>query len=204
MNRDCDAARGAMPEALSGEMRAADLERLESHLADCPPCDAEMDRHRTALRLLGEDDVPDPGPAYWAAFTGRLRRRIAASGAAGKRSRFRLALAATVVLAAGLALFAAGRILRGPVTISGPAGTGTRATGTLATDGSIEADEGAEARLRALVDAASRDDAGRRRLRAILDEMNLSDDALGVDEDLGAMSPAERRDFFRDIAGSQG
>jgi len=50
----------------------ADTIRVEAHLASCEDCRSEL----ALLRMLAEEDVPDPGPAFWAAMPARVYREV--------------------------------------------------------------------------------------------------------------------------------
>ena len=45
---------------------------IENHLASCEDCRNEL----SLLRLMGEEAVPDPGEAFWAAMPGRVYRDV--------------------------------------------------------------------------------------------------------------------------------
>ncbi|HUI45251.1 MAG TPA: zf-HC2 domain-containing protein [Nitrospirota bacterium] len=49
-----------------------ELLRIEQHLDSCADCRREL----ALLRALSEDDVPDPGEAFWAAIPGRVFRAV--------------------------------------------------------------------------------------------------------------------------------
>ncbi len=45
---------------------------IENHLASCEDCRNEL----SLLRMMGEEAVPDPGEAFWAAMPGRVYRDV--------------------------------------------------------------------------------------------------------------------------------
>jgi hypothetical protein len=49
-----------------------ELLRIEQHLDSCADCRGEL----ALLRAMSEDDVPDPGEAFWAAIPGRVFRAV--------------------------------------------------------------------------------------------------------------------------------
>lgn len=46
--------------------------RVERHLATCADCAAEL----ALVRMLAEEQVPDPGEAFWQALPGRVYREV--------------------------------------------------------------------------------------------------------------------------------
>src|SRR5574341_664410 len=46
--------------------------RVEGHLATCEDCRTEL----ALLRMVSEEEVPDPGEAFWASMPGRVRRAV--------------------------------------------------------------------------------------------------------------------------------
>lgn len=62
--------------SLSDDLPERKRGRLAEHLAACPGCLREAREAAALLCSLGAPGVPDPGPAYWKAFPGRVRRRI--------------------------------------------------------------------------------------------------------------------------------
>ena len=58
----CRDAVALMTQYLDGELAAADRERLEGHLADCPHCTEYLAQLRTTIDALGHvpvDELPD-------------------------------------------------------------------------------------------------------------------------------------------------
>jgi len=49
-----------------------ELLRIEQHLDSCADCRGEL----ALLRAMSEDDVPDPGEAFWVAIPGRVFRAV--------------------------------------------------------------------------------------------------------------------------------
>jgi hypothetical protein len=194
----CKEALEGIAELVSGEMELSRQRDLEGHLRSCASCSEEVSRTRAALDLLAGEEVPDPGPAYWAAYGGRLRRRLAASGG---RLRWRrlLAAAATVLLAAGLAAYVVRR-----AGSSGPA-PDRLGGGRLAQRDAPgpPRDDPAEARLRSLLDQAAAGEEGLSAAQVILDEI-VPGDPFGLDDDVDALSAEERERLARGLRGTRG
>lgn len=193
---DCKEALEGIAELLSGEMEPSRQQNLEGHLEACASCSEEMSRTRAALDLLAQEEVPDPGTAYWAAYGGRLRRRLAASGA---RSWWVRAVAAAILLAAGLAAYA---VRRTGFLAPGP---DPRAEGRLAQEAAPQPrrDDPAAARIRSLLEQAAARDEGLSAAQAILDEI-VPGDALGFEDDVEALSVEERERLVWDLRGPRG
>jgi hypothetical protein len=81
---------------------------VREHAAACPACAGAL-RAAETLRRTEAFDVPEPEPSYWPRFSERLAERIREAEGASRtpsrastlRSRMALAVAASVVLAAG-------------------------------------------------------------------------------------------------------
>jgi anti-sigma factor RsiW len=192
----CNEALEGIAELLSGEVEPSRQQDLEKHLEACATCSEEMSRTRSALDLLAQEDVPDPGPGYWAAYGGRLRRRLAASNA---RPRRLIAVAAAALLAAVLATYAVRRtgfLLPGPDRLT---------EGRLAQEAAPQPrrDDPAAARLRTLLEQAAAGDEGLSAAQVILDEI-VPGDSLGFEDDVDALSVEERGRLARDLRGSRG
>jgi predicted anti-sigma-YlaC factor YlaD len=188
---DCDEARRAIAARLAGDaddMAAGDLDR---HLGTCDACSHDAEALEQGLDLLGRGEVPDPGPAYWAAFGGRVRGRIEGWQRRRAWRRSAWALAAAAVLATGVALQAL-RVDRVPL----PERSERTSVGT-------EDRRVAEARLQALLDRASAAEGGRTVLRTVLDQLGPGH-PLALDEALEALSPEESAELGREISGLEG
>jgi anti-sigma factor RsiW len=57
-----------LPAYLDQALDRAEILMIESHLASCDECRAEL----SLLRLMAEEPVPDPGEAFWAAMPDRV------------------------------------------------------------------------------------------------------------------------------------
>jgi hypothetical protein len=51
-------------------------EDARAHVAGCEACAARIEESRGGAALLGDADVPEPGPAYWATFRRQVARRV--------------------------------------------------------------------------------------------------------------------------------
>jgi Putative zinc-finger len=101
---DCAEVRERLGPWVAGEIDPEKRHALEAHLGRCAPCAAEATRLRLALDLYAADDVPDPGPAYWSEFRPRLRTRISNWGRRRRILRTWAAIAASLLIVAGLAI----------------------------------------------------------------------------------------------------
>lgn len=70
-----------LPEHAAGKLRGDALDRVERHLGSCADCRGEMD----LLRMLAAEPVPEPGPAFWEGFPGKVYREVQKEKAVGKR-----------------------------------------------------------------------------------------------------------------------
>ncbi len=172
---------------LAGEIDAAARRSLGEHLRACPACRDDAAGLKEVVALVGEDAVPEPGPAYWSTFGDRLRARIAAARAR-TGARTILAAAAALVVLAGLALLAR------TAPVGRPQGPAPGVARSIA--GPPEDDE---TRFEALLSHATSREEGRRALGVILDEM-VPGDPLELEEGLGAMSPEEMENMTRDLS----
>lgn len=59
---NCDSAREAMVDAMTGSLSAEDQDALERHTASCGSCRAEYDLLRQTWKLLERDSNPEPPP----------------------------------------------------------------------------------------------------------------------------------------------
>jgi hypothetical protein len=62
-----------------GELDATQRREVESHLAECPHCQAKLAELSALDGLLidGEaEKIPDPGKHYWHSFSGRITRKL--------------------------------------------------------------------------------------------------------------------------------
>ncbi len=64
--------RELLPAYLEGRLPEPERERVALHLAACPDCASEL----TVLRVLADEQVPDPGEAFWAALPERVQREV--------------------------------------------------------------------------------------------------------------------------------
>jgi hypothetical protein len=68
---------GDLIEYLDGEAPPERVREIEDHLAGCDACRAYLASIEQAFRVLRDDEVPEPPPAYWAYFEKSVRQRIA-------------------------------------------------------------------------------------------------------------------------------
>jgi hypothetical protein len=94
---------------------AAD-EEARTHYAECTACARRVDEARDGLALLGEAEVPEPSPLYWASFRRQVGHRLSSPA-------FRLARPALLapLLAAAAAVAVA---LWGSFSVHAPSGAG--------------------------------------------------------------------------------
>jgi anti-sigma factor RsiW len=156
----CGRTRERLALLLAGEIDPEDRREVEAHLRSCPACRREAGAIGSTLRALegAGGEVPDPGPAYWAAFNARLLARI--GRAARLRRRAFLAAAAAVFLAAGVGIAA----------YRGRSGGAAGPSPPVAAAGA-EGAASAEARLDLLLRRAAAHDDGLRSAHAALDEI---------------------------------
>jgi hypothetical protein len=149
----------------AGEPGPADRIAIDAHLASCGDCRREAEEIEETLRAVAAagSDVPDPGPAYWESFQGRLRARIRRDA----RARRRTLLGAAAVLVLAAALGALGYRLIEP---------DTPGTAPPALARGEEAGE-AEERLRLLLRRAAAHQDGLRAAEAALEEILPPDGA---------------------------
>jgi hypothetical protein len=112
----CATARRWIVRALADDLPERRRPLLAAHLAGCAACRARARDQAALVQEIADSPVPEPGPAYWDSFPGRVRERIRvlASGAAAPAALLaaavrqeracRLALAASVVLALALGI----------------------------------------------------------------------------------------------------
>jgi hypothetical protein len=136
----CESRIERIQELIDGSLGAIRRAELEQHLAQCSACAAlKEDLERIRDAAAGLPVLPPPDGA-WLQIAGRLRQegrvRPAAAPAARRHSYAWLAIAATLVLAAGLSIAV---LLRTPPAAPGPAAGGTGDQGTAASGASIEA-----------------------------------------------------------------
>jgi len=129
----CDEFHDALAADAAGEIDPGAKAALAAHIDQCAACSLARDRLRAALSGLGAEQVPEPGPLYWASFGGRLRARIAAGGPASRRRGAGLLVAAALVAACGIGL--AVTLLRPGRSAGGPGGPGGPGTEPIASGG---------------------------------------------------------------------
>ena len=64
--------RELLPAYLEQRLPEPERELVSLHLAACPDCRTEL----TVLRVLADEQVPDPGEAFWAALPDRVHREV--------------------------------------------------------------------------------------------------------------------------------
>lgn len=79
---ECRKARDRMIEALYGGLDPEEKEIFERHLGACPECAAEYSVLGATLEVMDRRERPDPGPAFWDGYYGRLENRLDAEAAA--------------------------------------------------------------------------------------------------------------------------
>ncbi len=128
---ECRKAKDRMIEALYGGLDPEEKGIFERHLRACPECAAEYSVLGATLEVMDRRERPDPGPAFWDGYFGRLEKRLdaetpapaAAPGRAASRRRlagwFSFAPRWAAQAAAAVVLVAAG-ILIGRSVIAPP------------------------------------------------------------------------------------
>ena len=184
---DCESARQAIANRLAGAVDDASLRELAIHLKTCPECADDARVLDGAVGALKDEQVPDPGPVYWASFGSRLRDRISLS-----RGRSRRRTAALLTMAAALATVLAMQAMRaGRSTHPDPGSPDMFATVQTASD---EMD-----RLRQILERASKAKRGRSVLRAVLDDLGPAD-PLEFDETLEGLTQEESAILGRELS----
>ena len=185
---NCEAAREAMANRLADEAGAEVIRELDNHLEACADCAGESRALGEALGASRQEDVPDPGPIYWAAFGGRVRGRINRwMRRSRRRSAWLAAAAAALVIALALHTFRDGSIP--------PPG----ADGSMSITHADPADyREAIAHLETLLDRASEAQTARTALIAIFDDLGPGD-PLELEEALEALSPEESAILGREL-----
>lgn len=72
----CSTCEALMPDALFGELSAADRLRFDAHLAASPTCAEEYRTLRGTLDLTAAPARPDPSEAYWQVFEAEVMHRV--------------------------------------------------------------------------------------------------------------------------------
>ena len=181
----CDEAIGLL---VAGEIEEEARAGLEEHLRSCVACARDADRMREAFRALISGEPPDPGPVYWGAFGRRLRDRIALARRRGHLATL-LPLAAAAALVVGLAI-----VLYRPEARDHASARAGRATAPAVAVPAGPLEGEAEAVLR----RAASEEAGRREIEAILDEI-APGDPLEIDDALSSLSPEESERLTREL-----
>ncbi len=186
---DCESARQAIANRLAGAVDDASLRELAIHLKTCPDCADDARVLDGAVGALKDEQVPDPGPVYWASFGSRLRDRISLS-----RGRSRRRTAALLTMAAALATVLAMQAMRaGRSTHPDPGSPDTFATVQTASN------EDEMDRLRQILERASKAKGGRSVLRAVLDDLGPAD-PLEFDEALEGLTQEESAILGRELS----
>ncbi len=212
----CAEARDRIEPWLSGEMDAGERSALEAHLHACAFCATVAARARRALDLLTDNEVPDPGPLYWASFGRRLAVRIEARARRFRRLRLAAAIAAAVAVVAGLALWRVHDAIE-PARLADVNTNGTvpvpqpspRATGGNQRDVAVAPGpraltiEEAETRLREALRRAAAEGQSARELDAILEDIAPADSSEEADQ-VGNLSPEDERRLSEDLLDPRG
>ena len=188
---DCESARQAIANRLAGDIDDANLRELATHLETCSDCVDDARILDGAVGALKNDEVPDPGPVYWASFGRRLRDRIALS-----RGRFRRRSAALLAAVAALATVLALQTMR--VGRSTPPDQGSPTALATVQTSRYEMD-----RLQKILERISAAKEGRSVLRAVLDDLGPAD-PLEFDEALERLTPEESAILGRELSGLAG
>lgn len=61
-----------LPSYARQELEPAEAKVVKEHLAGCEDCRSEL----ALLKMMAMDEVPDPGPAFWAEMPGRIEREL--------------------------------------------------------------------------------------------------------------------------------
>lgn len=72
----CEKMQELFVEALYGDLNAEQLAMLDSHLAACSDCKAELAGMRSTLRVMDGRVRPEPGDDFWRSFDTKLEERI--------------------------------------------------------------------------------------------------------------------------------
>ena len=131
----CERQIERIQELVDGTLGAIRRSELEQHLARCPECRAlkdDLERIRDAAAAL---PVMPPPDGAWLQIAGRLRqegrvRDLAGASGGGVRPYVWLAIAASLVLAAGLSIAVLVRSTSGPASGSGDSASSGNAKGT--------------------------------------------------------------------------
>jgi anti-sigma-K factor RskA len=83
------------------------------HVDSCDRCRARVEALREALALVRQDEVPEPSPLFWAHFSERVRRRVAAEPAPASHWWERFGLWRPVVAAGAFVTVVAATFLIG-------------------------------------------------------------------------------------------
>ena len=173
---DCESARRAIANRLAEAIDDASLRELAVHLKTCSDCADDARVLDGAVGALKDDQVPDPGPVYWASFGRRLRDRISLS-----RGRSRRRTAALLTVAAALVTVLALQAMR--------AGRSTHPdSGSPVTFATIQTASDEMERLQQILERTSKAKGGRSVLRAVLDDL-VPADPLDFDEALEGLTP---------------
>lgn len=73
---ECRKAKDRMIEALYDGLEPAEKETFERHLRACPECAAEYSVLGATLEIMTRRERPDPGPAFWDGYYGRLEKKL--------------------------------------------------------------------------------------------------------------------------------
>ncbi|PEN13284.1 hypothetical protein CRI94_11635 [Longibacter salinarum] len=76
MSDACSTYKPLMTEALFDELSAADRQRLDAHLENCPRCAEEFASLQSTLQVTAQYERPERSEAYWDAFSDRLYDQI--------------------------------------------------------------------------------------------------------------------------------
>ena len=197
----CDRARELMVGAAVDETVAADRRELESHLGSCPACAGERQRVAALIGRLKAVEIDDPGPAYWAAYNRRIRRRLDAADVTAWRGLWRHlpAVAAALLVVAGAIV----AIRRDNWTRPGgqaDSGSAPIAAASPPASMALPPASAAETDFEGVLSRAAASN-GAATVQRVLDDM-VTDDPWILDDDLNLLSAEEREALVEELTGA--
>ena len=104
----CDAVKGMLPDLAAGLAEPSDA--TQEHLRGCADCAGRLQEFRQTMALMDEWEAPEPSAYFDTRLAARLREEKIAEAARGRGwlawlPRPAMALAAALVLAAGMGLW---------------------------------------------------------------------------------------------------
>ena len=183
-----------LPSYLEQGLDQDDKLRVESHLGSCEDCRTEL----TLLRMMSEEEVPDPGEAFWASMPARVYRQVQEQRSKDKLSGFRQLLDgmtlprwALATAAVGMLAMASWLFVRQPAMeiahTDGPLEQGMYSDSGI-TAPSINMEELSSSEFAAATQWAQNELAP---IREEISEHDAGSDEQSISEDLSELSPRE-------------